>query len=568
MAKGKSRKNHRETEGTLASSNNSPYTHQQHQQQQQQQQESRQSLYQWCLQEQQGILWVLGCAFIGSLLGFAFGSGLLTGQWGGPPDPWRVALGMKLRTTAASYRIWPFMKRRGRGNAPLLTDEEFEDYYGDDDDDDAVMVGDVGDNNDDDDAFEEDGIADAVFAPYGYNGQSRAIVTMDTRVLRSNPSHPTVYAVLKEAVMRERGGFVHPDLGFLQPAPSGAYRGLGMVRESWNTCQKKCNPGIASEKLKQMQHNGTDRVKVKDRYFRQEEVLLKVPLKFQMTRSVALDTLLPRIPGEVQNKLSTLELDDAALLVLLLAHERGVGRFSRWLPYIASLPLEPSCGYSKSLRPYLLDSLQALRDEMGLDVNGWSGELIKATNYAERIAVTLARDYGNYIKHPKGTSAVENIQWSLCQVASRAIAGSQEHGALRLIPLADIINHDANAGSFVELTGTERLEEGDFVEAVENDSGAFVVRSLRHGNHKALRVGQELLVNYNVPHFSALDWFISMGFVPPERLSKNWQKMDAALPRVRRDGPFGNLGISGRQSRTTSGSSGGANIPSSRTPEL
>lgn len=93
----------------------------------------------------------------------------------------------------------------------------------------------------------------------------------------------------------------------------------------------------------------------------QEEILIKVPLSFQMTRADALATLLPRISPEVQRKASIHELDDAALLVLLLAHERGVGKYSRWLPYIASLPLEPTCGYSKELRPYMLDRSKHLR---------------------------------------------------------------------------------------------------------------------------------------------------------------------------------------------------------------
>ena len=92
----------------------------------------------------------------------------------------------------------------------------------------------------------------------------------------------------------------------------------------------------------------------------------------------------------------------------------------------------------------------------------------------------------------------------------RATGGSQKYGSLRMIPLLDMLNHDANAGGFVELKGTERLENGDFVDATEEaDGGAFVVRSLRHGRRKALRIGQELLVNYNVPHYSALDLLVS-----------------------------------------------------------
>lgn len=63
------------------------------------------------------------------------------------------------------------------------------------------------------------------------------------------------------------------------------------------------------------------------------------------------------------------------------------------------------------------------------------------------------------------------------------------------------------------------------------------MRSLRHGRRKALKKGQELLVNYNIPHYSPLDWFVSLGFVPPERQTP-WQKVDAALPRVRQ-GAYG-----------------------------
>lgn len=454
------------------------------------------SLYQWCLQERQGIIWVIGCALLGSLFGFGIGSGWLTGEGSRPPNAWRIALGIRIRSSA-TYQVCTFQK-------PVWSP-----YY---------QGG----------LFSHLSKAD--------NPRSQPVVSVDPQILRSDPSHPTVYAVLREAVVREKGGFVHPDLGILSPAPSGAARGLGMVRDDYHRCQKSCLPGIAEEKRDAKNNNGTS----VDRKYMQEEVLIKAPLAFQMTRSVALDTLLPKISAEVQKKANLHELDDAALLTLLLAHERGVGKFSRWLPYIVSLPLEPSCGYSKILRPNLLDSIRALRQELGLDVSGWPGELLKATQYADRITNALAKDYGSFLQHPKGVSAQENIEWALCQVASRGIAGSQKHGSLRLIPLVDMINHDANAGGFVELTGKERLENGGFIDAAaEEDCGAFVVRSRRHGRRKALKVGQELLINYNVPHYSPLDWFVSLGFVPPERWG-NWQKVESALPRIRRDHPFGN----------------------------
>jgi hypothetical protein len=468
--------------------------------------QSHKSLYQLMLQERQGLFWVLGFALLGEMVGFGIGSGYLTGETG-PPNAWRVALGVKIRSSM-TYRM-------ATGN--IMPWEPFVETWRD---------------------FSRDNLED------------------DDIDILDDPSHPRVYAILREAVIREKGGYVHPDLGPLVPAPSGATRGLGMVRDSYHQCQTNCIPGVASEKMEvKLNKNATkttDSKASQNKGYKQEEVLLKIPLNFQMTRQLALDTLLPRVSAEVQKKASVHELDDAALLVLLLAHERGFGRYSRWLPYILSLPQEASCGYSQYLRPYMLDSINAYRDELGLDVNGWEGELLKATQYAERIARGLAKDYGSFLSHPMGMSAHENIEWALCTVASRATGGSQKHGALRLVPILDMINHDANAGGFVELTGKERLENADFVDASEDDSGAFVIRSLRHGRRKALRKGQELLANYNVPHYSALDWFVSLGFVPPERWNK-WQKIDAALPRIRRDGPFAEDGVSsGRLSQAHS----------------
>lgn len=447
----------------------------------------------WCLQERQGIMWVLGCALLGSLFGFGIGSGFLTGEGNKPPNAWRVALGVRIRSSA-TYEVLTLNRSPWK---PPHGGSFFQEMQ-------------------------------------PLNSRSKPVLSLDAEILRSDPSHSTVYAVLREAVVREKGGYVHPDLGILSPAPCGSSRGLGMVRDSYHRCQTKCLAGTTDEKRRMKNKNTTS-----DKTFMQEEVLIKAPLAFQMTRTAALESLIPLISAEVQQRASLYELDDAALLTLLLAHERGVGKYSRWLPYIASLPLEPSCGYSKNLRPYLLDSINALREELDVDVSGWPGELLKATQYAERISYALSQDYGSFLQHPKGVSQLENIEWALCQVASRAIAGSQKHGSLRLIPLVDLINHDNSAAGFVELTGKEKLYNGDFVDSIlEDDSGAFVVRSRRHGRRKALKVGQELLINYNVPHYSPLDWFVSVGFVPPERWG-GWKKIDSALPKIRMDGTFG-----------------------------
>ena len=390
---------------------------------------------------------------------------------------------------------------------------------------------------------------------YDINGPHRYI-TVDGQTLRDDPSHPLTFAILRESVIREKGGFVHPDLGLLVPAPSGAGRGLGMVRDSYNTCQTRCMPGTMSEKL-YVRHNGVNvthpafwdapitnmNTKEKlnhvlneqersEQIYKQEEVLLKIPLGIQMTRKLALATLEPLIPNHVLKQMPLQELDDAALLVLLLAHERGRGIKSIFQPYIASLPLNPGCGFSPLLRDEALKTITIMSIQLGMDVSGWPGELNSASDRADVIVEGLTRDYGQFLAMPNGVNPSAAIQWALCHVASRATAGAPIHGALRLIPILDMINHDANAGGFEELLGRERIESGNYVDATEDENGTFIVRSIRYGRRKQLRKGQELLVNYNVPNYSPLDWFVSLGFVPPER-TQTWTKVENVLPKKR-----------------------------------
>lgn len=451
----------------------------------------------WSSSSNSGELWLVGCMFLGLWIGFVMGAGLSAvlpfGSAATPPI-WKQNLANRIRATST----FQFVTFQGR-----LWDDWLDRF--------AEWA----------EEYERD---------------------IEAEEYANNPSHPRVFAVLREAVIREAGGYVHPDLGLMVPAPCGAARGIGMVRSSYHTCQVNCMPGTADDKYEAMrQRTDNETVEIPPRKkFRQEEVLVRVPLAFQMTRQVALDTLLPLVPADVLKRASLHELDDAALLVLLLAHERGLGRFSRWLPYIASLPTSPSCGYSEKLQPHMLDAIYAMREELGVDTQGWPDELHKATQYASKIVDGLTFDYGPYLKHPDDVSPSENINWALCQVASRATAGSDKYGALRLVPILDLVNHDANAGGFIELTGKERYHKGDFVESnAEDDTGAFVIRSMRLGQRKPLREGQELLANYNMPLYSPLDWFVSLGFVPPERWGK-WHKIEPALPRVRSDGPFSN----------------------------
>ena len=357
-------------------------------------------------------------------------------------------------------------------------------------------------------------------------------------------SHPLVFAALREAILRE-GGFVHPDLGIMNPAPSGAARGIGMVRDNYHLCQTRCNPGVSSEKkqvlsdgvdtsipphwnipLKSFKTNGAlkrilDLQQAIEQQYRQEEYLIKVPLTYQMTRQLALETLLVLIPPDVNQRLPLQELDDAALLVLLLAHERGLGMTSKFHPYIVSLPVAPSCGYSPAMRPQTLATIELMAIELGMDVNGWPDEISKANDRAQMIADGLTKDYGNYIETTEGVSTFVVIQWALCQVASRATAGTEVHGALRLVPMVDMVNHDIDAGSFNEILAPIKGSTGGHsMDETGKEVGTFVVSSLRHSRRRPLKKGQELLVNYNVPDYSPLDWFISLGFVPRERMSR------------------------------------------------
>ena len=110
-----------------------------------------------------------------------------------------------------------------------------------------------------------------------------------------------------------------------------------MVRDSYHSCQTRCFPGVPNDRVTRKDRIdlkggnstrlGIERLvkaqQAKDPSYKQTEILLKIPLSLQMTRSLALKTLLPLIPSEVNARVPLQELDDAGLLVLLLAHERG-----------------------------------------------------------------------------------------------------------------------------------------------------------------------------------------------------------------------------------------------------
>lgn len=350
---------------------------------------------------------------------------------------------------------------------------------------------------------------------------------------------PLYFAALREAVIRE-GGYVHSDLGMLVPAPSGAYRGLGMISDHYNECQIYCKPGgddeshltpsivntiplpkgydLLAELDKQLSFN-QDLTPI----FQQERILIEVPLSYQMTRPLALKTLFPLFPSELMNQKPIAELDDAILLTLLLAHERGKGLKSKFKPYIDTLPNQPECGYSRMLRQDA-ERIISIMADLGLNVSGWPEELNKARARAKLIAESISETYGAYIAREANESSHGSIEWALCHVASRATAGSTRYGALRMIPIVDMINHNIDSGRILEVKSFDNVYDG----SLRNKSpGSIYVSSMRHGILKPLKKQQELLVDYNVPMYSPLDWFISLGFVPPERYAP-WKKVPSA----------------------------------------
>lgn len=454
-------------------------------------------------------------------------------------------------------------------------------------------------------------------APFSESGSSfltsmfgRSTKHSSSSIMEFSRNHPNIFYMLREMIMREEGGYVHADLGIMMPAPCGALRGLGMLRSSFNICQMSCSQGgvkpprIVSRDALPSKFNNQTQIRsapipgtvippTPEGYYTQEEILLRVPISVQITRYTALKTLRKVIPDDVQRRVPLEDLDDFAILTLALAHERGRMRDSMYWPYIASLPVQPSCGYSPALRPQAMETIASLGSFLGLDVSGWPTELLKVYDYSERISKALAKDYGLYLSVPKNVQVVSLLQWALCQVASRAIAareldldtgkpikaikGKDEdtgRKSLRLVPIVDLINHDVNAGKAQELyneiednaktpSSYFELEDGRFYTSMkEHEHGTFIVRNIRQGQVVALARDQvkckstsiihsfygmllnlqllllmlfylkELLMNYNVPEYSSLDWFITMGFVPPER-SGRWVKVESALPQLR-----------------------------------
>jgi hypothetical protein len=153
----------------------------------------RRSLYTWCAQEQQGIVWVWGCTLFGILLGFGVGTGWLMGEYGKePPSMWRIALGGKIRAsklytrtiaTVTSSQIWD-----GNGSTSSSSGIAFFPLGG-------KIKTFLGMHNiiSFDDSFDTN-------ASSLNRGMIPSVIVkkIDAEEMKNNPSHPFVYAVLRE----------------------------------------------------------------------------------------------------------------------------------------------------------------------------------------------------------------------------------------------------------------------------------------------------------------------------------------------------------------------------------
>jgi hypothetical protein len=151
----------------------------------------RRSLYTWCAQERQGIVWVWGCTLFGLLLGFGVGTGWLMGEYGKEPPMWRIALGGRIRSsklctrtiaTVTSSQIWDGSdSTSSSGNALFPLGGKIKTFLGMHN---IISFDDSSDTN----------------ASSLSRGMIPSVVVkkIDAEEMKNNPSHPFVYAVLRE----------------------------------------------------------------------------------------------------------------------------------------------------------------------------------------------------------------------------------------------------------------------------------------------------------------------------------------------------------------------------------
>ena len=294
--------------------------------------------------------------------------------------------------------------------------------------------------------------------------------------------------------VRRAGGSVHASLALADPAPCGA-RGLVAARDV-----------------------GVDAVSAAP--------LVVVPASLEMSGRRARAFLEDRGAGGD-------DLDDGSLLVLWLASldgERRRGGDVFWAPYLESLPRDVAA-LPNAWAPLLAGdagAFEALLDAADPADRGlWRDEARRAAAYAERVANGLAGDFGAALRVDAA-----DVAWALGVVSSRAMGGG---AAPKLVPLLDLLNHDAGRSPFtsfdaVAATVETRLAARGVRGGATLGSGRAAVNAKNRehdgddwcywsftddGRPLELKAGDEVMANYKTEDYDALEWFLNAGFVPP-----------------------------------------------------
>lgn len=241
--------------------------------------------------------------------------------------------------------------------------------------------------------------------------------------------------------------------------------------------------------------------------------LVVVPDSLEMNGERARLSLEERLPDSAR---SLNGLDSLGLIVLWLAAEWQRKDSSFWRPYLETLPSKADCSWAKSEE-------ERRASVVGLvSATAWLSEARLAAAYSNRVASGMESDYGEYLDINRAS-----LEWALAMVSSRSMGGVS--GAI--VPVLDLVNHDHTASAFTSFDAAQFNAEvrllGDSSEQLERlahavDGPDWALWSFEADNYtpRPLDGGDEVMANYICPDYDALDWWLHVGFIPPE-LDKN-----------------------------------------------
>ena len=305
--------------------------------------------------------------------------------------------------------------------------------------------------------------------------------------------------------VRRTGGLVHPAIALAEPAPCGS-RGLVVTQ------------AISAEEA-------------------QRQPLIVVPASLEINGNRARAALAAEAPGVG-------DLDDGAAVVLYLASLDAERRRSPpgadlfWRPYLASLP-DALGALPNAWAPLVAGDdveferrLAAAAPADATEEGRWRLEARAAADYAARVSHGLAADFGAAV----GVDAAD-LCWALGVVSSRAMGGAARPS---LVPLLDLVNHDAGRSAFTSFDASSARMETRFAarelrakrQTVRGARDAAAAYNLvadgedwclwsfddagtRAAPH-ALAEGDEVLASYLNDDYTRAEWFANTGFVARE----------------------------------------------------